>query len=205
MGKGFEDMIIDEYLTVSKRATSELKVQRSLFIGTTAPIESEEAAKDFISQIQGKYKDATHNCYAYLVNTDSENVEYYSDAGEPSGSAGRPILNAIKSKNITNVVIVVTRYFGGKKLGIRGLIDAYGATALSVIEEAGIRKRVIEEEVYLTCDYKVLDKAMYYLSQHQGKVIESDYSDEVHLKVRVRKATLPTLTQTLASLGIKLE
>jgi uncharacterized YigZ family protein len=196
---------MDEYLSVAGKFQSQLKVDRSLFIGSVAPVESEDAAKDFISKMQETYRDATHNCYAYRIGMGQNPLEYYSDAGEPSGTAGRPILNAIKSKELTNIVLVVTRYFGGKKLGVRGLIEAYGGTATQVIEEAGIATRVIEKEVSLTCDYKDLDRIMYLLSKHQGRIIESDYGQRAHLKIKVRKLSLPDLAESLGAYDIGLK
>ena len=112
----------------------ELKIKKSLFIGHLKYVNDLESARDFIREIKKQHKQANHNCFAYVIGDNF----YSSDDREPSGSAGRPILNMIRRHNLTNVVIVVTRYFGGVELGIRGLIEAYGNVAEGTIREVGL-------------------------------------------------------------------
>lgn len=173
------------YLTVAREATVEIKIERSLFIGHTREVESEDAAREFVAGIQAAHRQATHNCFAYRVGLGKQEVTYYSDAGEPSGTAGRPILGAITSLGLTNVAVVVTRYFGGKKLGVRGLIEAYGQTARRVLEEAGSVKRVITREIDLTCSYAELDRLLYLVHSHGGSVVTAEYGGDVRLKIVV--------------------
>lgn len=109
-----------------------MNIKRSVFIGNAAHCETEEEAKRFIRDVAAKYRDASHNCWAYKVIGNGVEKFNFSDAGEPHGSAGRPIFSAIEELNMTNVAIVITRYFGGTKLGVRGLIDAYRSTARSL-------------------------------------------------------------------------
>jgi uncharacterized YigZ family protein len=173
------------YLTVAREAVVELKIERSRFIGHACEVDSEAAAREFIARIQAEHRQATHNCFAYRLGTGKQEITYYSDAGEPSGTAGRPILGAITSLGLTNVAVVVTRYFGGKKLGVRGLIEAYGQAARRVLEEAGSIQRVVTRELEVTCSYAELDRLLYQVHSHGGKVVETDYDSEVRLKVAV--------------------
>ncbi|OIQ55586.1 IMPACT family protein [Neomoorella thermoacetica] len=173
------------YLTVAREAIAELKIERSLFIGHACEVDSDAAARDFIARIQAEHRQATHNCFAYRLGKGKQEIAYYSDAGEPSGTAGRPILGAITGLGLTNVAVVVTRYFGGKKLGVRGLIEAYGQAARRVLEEAGSIRRVVTRELELTCSYAELDRLLYQVHSRGGKVIETEYGSEVRLKVAV--------------------
>lgn len=111
----------------------EIKIQRSRFIGHIEPCDSEQRAKEILKKIREKHNKATHNCWAYIIELNNYKIEHCSDNGEPPGTAGRPILGAIKRSGLVNVMLIVTRYFGGKKLGVRGLIDAYGLTAEKTI------------------------------------------------------------------------
>jgi uncharacterized YigZ family protein len=126
------------YKSVTSECSVKLNIKRSIFIATLNGIENEKSAKGFIKTLQKKYFNATHNCPAYIIKNSPENIEFYSDAGEPSGTAGRPIIGEIKKNELVNVVLVVTRFFGGVKLGIRGLINAYSLAARTVIEKAEI-------------------------------------------------------------------
>ncbi|MBC7326365.1 MAG: YigZ family protein [Moorella sp. (in: Bacteria)] len=173
------------YLTVARKATAEIKIERSRFIGHTLEVDNEAAAKAFIAAIQAEHRQAIHNCFAYRLGTGKQEKSYYSDAGEPGGTAGRPILGAITSLGLTNVAVVVTRYFGGKKLGVRGLIEAYGQAARRVLEKAGSIRRVVMRELELTCSYAELDRVLYMVNSRGGKMLEADYGSEVRLKVAV--------------------
>ncbi len=113
----------------------EIKIQRSRFIGRAEPCYSDEGAREILKKIKAEYRDATHHCYAYVINSKGYKSEFSSDNGEPPGTAGRPILGAIKRSGLENIIVVVTRYFGGKKLGVRGLIEAYGLTAEKTLEQ----------------------------------------------------------------------
>ncbi|WP_258360075.1 IMPACT family protein [Moorella sulfitireducens] len=173
------------YLTVAREATVEIKIERSRFIGHACEVDSEAAAREFIARIQAGHRQATHNCFAYRLGTGKQEITYYSDAGEPSGTAGRPILGAITSLGLTNAAVVVTRYFGGRKLGVRGLIEAYGQAARRVLEEAGSIRRVVTRELDLTCSYAELDRLLYLVHSHGGNVVAADYGREVRLKIAI--------------------
>lgn len=137
------------YLEPSKPVTYEEKIKRSVFIANLEACHNEDEAKSFLNRIISEHHNATHNCRAYIIGE----TEYSSDDGEPSGTAGRPILNAIKRSGLINVMVIVTRYYGGVKLGVRGLIDAYGGVADKALNMAGSVERVITCEFAISLEY----------------------------------------------------
>lgn len=141
--------------TVKDCSEARFDISRSVFIGCAARVESEEAAAEFISQVKKLQRDATHHCSAYIVGKRSE-IQRADDDGEPSGTAGKPILEVLKKQDLTDTVIVVTRYFGGIKLGAGGLIRAYGRGASEAVRAAGIIERQPHLRVSVTCDYSLL-------------------------------------------------
>ena len=188
------------YYTVAARATHEEKIQRSVFIGHTAPVATEDEARDFIAQIRREHAGATHNCYAYSLGTGDKPLLYYNDHGEPPGTAGRPILNAIRKTGLTNTVVVVTRYYGGKKLGVRGLIDAYHSVALQVLAKAGKARIVPSFTLILTCDYAQLSPVNQVLHACRATTQETTYGEHVSLRLRVPEENREKLFKALSSL-----
>lgn len=143
----------DEFYEPASFGEAETKEKRSLFIGRVFRAENEEEARERIREISRKHADASHNCWAYRVGS-SGTVEYFSDAGEPSGTAGKPILGAILRADVVNAVVIVTRYFGGTKLGVRGLIEAYGKCASLALDAAGRKRRVRSRKAFVECSYE---------------------------------------------------
>jgi len=173
----------------------EINVKRSRFIGSSRRCESEEEAKSFIKNVSQEHSSASHSCWAYRISLPGKEVANYSDAGEPHGSAGQPILGAIDSLELTNVVVVVTRYFGGVKLGIRGLIDAYGGTALESLKAAkpvtfrpGIE--LIGEMAYTQWN----DFSRLFRENKDFSLQKVDYSDRVLCVIAVRKDEVERVT-----------
>jgi len=144
------------YKTVKKQATSEIIEKKSRFIAHILPITAEQQALDFIHSLKTKYYDASHNVYAYILRCD--NIQRYSDDGEPSGTAGIPTLDVIRKENLVDVCVVITRYFGGTLLGAGGLVRAYTKAAKSGIDDAGILERKLCYEYKVTADYTLLGK-----------------------------------------------
>ena len=134
-------------------ATYEEKIKRSVFIADVFPCHDEEEARSILANVTSKYRDATHNCRAYVL---SDGTEYSSDDGEPSGTAGKPILGAIKRSGLVNVMVIVTRYFGGVKLGVRGLIDAYSDTTMKALEICGKVERVVTSTFRISMGYNAV-------------------------------------------------
>lgn len=156
-------------------------VERSKFIGNIAKTNSVDEAQKFIKNISQMYNNATHNCWAYKVHEGGREIANYSDNNEPSGTAGKPIYGIIEKFGLLNVTIVVTRYFGGVKLGIRGLIDAYSKTAEDVVKSS---KVVTYEKVFIyeaKCDYSNFSFIQNLMQkQNNFKIIKQNFSDEVY-------------------------
>lgn len=165
------------YKTIKSRLESEFEEEKSRFITTMAHVESEEEANDFIREISEKYKDATHNCTAFIIN-ETPVIKRYNDDGEPQGSAGLPMLSVLEKEEVTNIAAVVTRYFGGKLLGKGGLVRAYGRGVSDTLENNVIYKRpffVVE----LIHSYELLGIIENYINENNFKVIDKEYTDKV--------------------------
>jgi uncharacterized YigZ family protein len=172
-------MVEQTYRTISQPASCETSIERSRFIGHCLEIACEVEAKSFVTQIRAEHPQATHNCYAYRIGLGENPLEYFNDHGEPSGTAGKPILGAIQRLNLTNVAVVVTRYFGGKKLGVRGLIEAYGGTATLVLEQAKIVQKVPKFSVTLVYPYREHSTILYHLKQLEAENVTTRFNEVV--------------------------
>jgi len=161
-------------------STSEVKnkVKDSIFWGNIKHVKSKEEAEQFITTIKEKYHDASHNVSAYIILKDEDNIKYYDDDGEPSKSSGPPVLETIKGENLVNTVIVVTRYFGGTKLGIGGLIRAYGGTAKQVIKKAGIKELDLYYYIKAKGNYQIVGTLLGQVEAFKGKIKETKYSEK---------------------------
>ncbi|NLW25121.1 MAG: YigZ family protein [Clostridia bacterium] len=173
-----------EYKTLAKAGSDEIIIEKSRFIGYCAPVSSEEEALEFIEKIKKKHYDATHNVFAYVVGLDN-NIQRYNDDGEPSGTAGVPILEVIKKEDLRNVVIVVTRYFGGIKLGTGGLIRAYTKGAKIALDAGIIIKKKLHKIFELEIAYTLLGKVENELNQHGYTIKEIIYDELVHIFIYV--------------------
>ncbi|WP_047984494.1 YigZ family protein [Ornithinibacillus californiensis] len=150
--------MLSNYFTVKKDGGShEIIIQKSRFIGTIKRVESEEEAQNFIQELKKKYHDATHNCSAYIIG-EHDQIQKANDDGEPSGTAGVPMLEVLKKQHLKDTAVVVTRYFGGIKLGAGGLIRAYGSSTSEAIKAVGIVKRQLMKGYSITVDYTLLGK-----------------------------------------------
>ena len=187
----------DEYLTIQGRKTTEIKVKGSKFIGTIQPAGTEHHALEFVNFISKKYYDATHNCYAYFIGHPPSSITRYSDAGEPAGTAGMPILNVIKGKYLTNVAVVVTRYFGGTKLGKGGLVRAYTECTQQTIEKCTIVKKFIYQRIDIEFDYGLTGHIMRVISSFRAKIDESYHGQHTRLILSIRKSKADNLKQNL--------
>ena len=145
------------------------------------PVESEEEALEFLATIKKKYSDATHNVYAYII--DENNIFRYSDDGEPGGTAGMPVLDTIRKEGLVDVIVVVTRYFGGTLLGTGGLVHAYGASAKQGLIEAGIVTRTLCNIVEVKCDYTLVGKIQYKIASDNYILEDTIYDNDVTFKI----------------------
>ncbi|USS87810.1 YigZ family protein [Fructilactobacillus hinvesii] len=187
------------FLTIAHAGNHEIDIKKSKFIANVARIQSEDGANNFIQQIQTEHKKATHNCFAYVCG-ETDQIQRESDNGEPSGTAGVPILEVIKKNQLHNVAIVVTRYFGGIKLGAGGLIRAYSGSAAQVITTVGIVERVTHEGLQITVDYKNYDQLNYFLTTHDFVIQNVDYQASVTVTTSVAVEHLEELQTDLQNL-----
>ena len=151
---------MESYITIKGYGTDEIVEKKSRFIANVKPIKSEEDAISFVEEIKKKYYDARHNCYAYQLG-DRNQIQRYSDDGEPSGTAGMPILDVLRGRDIKDTIVVVTRYFGGTLLGTGGLVRAYSSATKVGIEKAGLIERIAHIRQKFTVDYTLSGKVQY--------------------------------------------
>ena len=177
---------MNEYKTVFESGESTIIIEKSKFIGYSRHVETEEDALTFINEIKKKNKDATHNVSAYILG-EKKNAQKYSDDGEPSGTAGIPILELMKKEELTNSAIVVTRYFGGIKLGAGGLVRAYSKSAKSTLENSLISQKKIFIPIEILFDYSFLGKIQNDISTRNILASKPDFEDVVKYTIYVDK------------------
>ncbi|MBQ9564530.1 MAG: YigZ family protein [Synergistaceae bacterium] len=183
-------------------ASYQEKIQRSLFTGWAGPCHDEIEARELLTRVRAEHRDATHNCWGYLLGPQPVS-EYSSDDGEPSGTAGRPILGAVHRSGILNVIVIVTRYFGGVKLGVRGLIEAYGGVATRTLDALEIRERVPTRLITVRLPWSAVGVAARLLEDHGGDGMAWDYGEGtigVSVMARVPVISVEALSQTLERL-----
>lgn len=173
---------MNSFKTVHSFGSDEIIVNKSRFIGYASPINSEDEAIDFINQVKKKHADATHNVYAYVYG-DNSNIQRFSDDGEPSGTAGIPVLNLIKLEDLKNIVVVVTRYFGGVLLGAGGLARAYSKSAKIGIDSAIIVDKILYCDVNVEIDYTLLGKLENELSKNNYLIKNKLFNEKVNLNI----------------------
>ena len=174
-------MNLPYYRTVRGYGEAEIVIKRSQFIGHAKSVETEEEAVAFIEEIKSRHKQATHNCSAYMVG-ERDQHQKASDDGEPSGTAGKPILEVIKHQQLKNVAVVVTRYFGGIMLGAGGLVRAYTDGAVAGLAAAGLVYKVLHTPVVLTFDYSLLGTIEYELRGRGIRYGDIEYTDKVTVR-----------------------
>jgi len=178
--------MLNNYLTVKEEGSEEITIQKSRFIGYVKRTETEEEAKQFIQEIKKKHHDATHNCSAYLIG-ETDNIQKAHDDGEPSGTAGVPMLEVLKKKGLKDTTVVVTRYFGGVKLGAGGLIRAYGSTTSEALISTGIVKRQLMRSMIVKADYNLLGKVENQLRSSSYILKGIEYLEHVEIEVYVEE------------------
>ncbi len=176
----------DTYKTVEKPAEGVYKDRGSKFIALAFPVNTEEEVKKIQAELRKKYYDARHHCFAYLLGFD-KSAYRVNDDGEPSGTAGRPIFGQIQSNDLTNILIVVVRYFGGTLLGVRGLIDAYKGAAADALKNAHIISKTINEVYEITFDYAAMNTVIKMLKDNDAETISSKYELNGNIIFKIRK------------------
>ena len=175
------------FKTINGDASAELVEKKSKFIANIFYVESVEEAEEKIKEVNKKYFDARHNCYAFSIYTDNGIVSRFSDNGEPSGTAGGPMLNILQKNNLCNVVVIVTRYFGGILLGTGGLVRAYSDATQKAIENCIKVYKVDGIELELKIDYPNLEIFKYYCKNNDIKITNIAYGEDIVLKIEMEK------------------
>ncbi len=188
----------DEFRTIKAEVRAETKVHGSRFIAAALPATTRLEAEQFLERERKELWDATHHCFAYRLGTDGTQFRF-SDAGEPSGSAGKPILAAIDAYGVTDLIVVVTRYFGGTKLGVGGLARAYNGAALLVLERAEIITRYKAGMVEATFPHSHIGDVMHVVSRVGARIVDTTYDEDVHVLLEIRRSRIDELTTALVN------
>lgn len=185
------------FYTIKNEKSTEIKVKGSKFIGYIKPVNTVEEAEKYIDLISSENYDATHNCAAYKVGMGDKAVYRYNDDGEPSGTGGRPILDAMEAQQLTNTVGVVTRYFGGTKLGTGGLSRAYRNCTEQTILKAGKRKIYLTDILSVNFAYELTGKVMELVEKFKCKIISKNYGADAELKLKIKQSQSEEFKQLL--------
>jgi uncharacterized YigZ family protein len=180
-------------ITISRDISQEIDIKKSHFICQLKRVKTEEEARDFISAVKKTHYKANHNCSAFTLG-DKQEIQRTSDDGEPSGTAGIPMLELLKKREVTNVCAVVTRYFGGIKLGASGLIRAYAGAVSGALDAAGLVRIVEQRELILTLDYKLFDNLANFLPV---AIAEQNFAENVQVKIFLDEDKIPTFMDQL--------
>ena len=173
----------------------------SIFISFSAPISNIYDFKIKHDELKNKYKDANHICYAYRIKIDNRLDEFSSDDGEPKGSSGKPILNTLKRERLINSAIYVIRYFGGSKLGISGLINAYGTVAKYAIENSIIEPWVLKKELLITYQYEIQNKVEHIFKEFGIIIINSKFGSDIKIKLEVENSKIDMFIKKLVNIS----
>ena len=192
----------DSYLTIKKNSEGFYKEKGSKFLSFAYPVEEELQVKQIIDNLKATYHDARHHCFAFVIGKDRENFRA-NDGGEPPHSAGDPILRVIQSFEITNVLIVVVRYFGGTKLGISGLINAYKMAATDAIQKNEIFEKVIKETIILRFNYDQTNDIMRLINDYHLEIISQDFGADCKIELGVRQSQKQEVIEKLKLLSPK--
>lgn len=189
----------DTYKTIDKAAEGYINERKSKFFSYIFPVKTEEEVKDILEEYRKKYYDARHVCWAYMIGTSRENFRA-NDDGEPSGTAGRPILGQINSNELTNVLIIVIRYFGGTLLGTGGLVRAYKDAAAAAIENAKILEKTIDDTYLIHFEYPLLNEVMRILNQFESVQWTQNFTETCEMELKIRQNQSENLSVLLSSI-----
>ena len=195
---------MDSFVTIKENVQTELIEKKSKFIANLFYIESVEEAENIINKIKKKYWDSKHNCIAYRVVSDGGLIEKSSDDGEPSGTAGSPMLSILQKNNLLNVLVVVTRYFGGVLLGTGGLVRAYSQSLLNAIEESEIIKKCVGYELEVKLEYNEFGNFKYYCKNNKITIINPQFLENVVCKIELEEIKKEKLMMDFEAKNINL-
>lgn len=195
---------MEEFETIKDNCSAQIIEKKSKFIANIFYVESKEEAEEILKNTKKKYFDARHNCYAYIVQEKTKNIiERCSDDGEPSGTAGGPILNIIKAKKLCNILIIVTRYFGGVLLGTGGLVRAYTDASIQALNKAQIVKKQLGQKIKLIVEYSNLEEVKYYCRKKGIIIVNEEYSKQVNLFIEISNKMVEELYKDFDNLKFK--
>lgn len=186
----------DSYLTIAEPAEAIYKERSSKFLTYAYPVESEEEIKELLDALRKEYYDATHHCYAYRLGPQGE-IYRANDDGEPSGTAGKPILGQLLSANLTNCLVVVVRYFGGTKLGVSGLIQAYKESTADVIAVSKIIEKTVDSVIKINFDYISMNGVMRVIKEMNPRIDEQVFDNLCSMTLRIRESEAEQLKAKL--------
>jgi len=190
----------EKYPIPAEEKEIEIKVVNSRFVASIAPAFSEEAARAFIKRIKQRYPDASHHVPAFLIGFGASTTAHCSDDGEPSGTAGRPALAVLQGSGLGDVVVVVTRYFGGTKLGTGGLARAYGAAVKEVLKNLPLAMKVPTATVLFSVPYSLFEQTKLLAERYAGNILEQQFTADVSLKIRFAEENVPGFQRDLLTL-----
>lgn len=185
-------MTDDVYKTIIELSEAIYTEKRSKFIAIAIPVQTVDEIKDHLEKYQKKYYDARHVCYAYMLGHERKDFRA-NDNGEPSGTAGKPILGQINSNELTDILIIVVRYFGGIKLGTSGLIVAYKAAAAEAIASATIVERTVDDEVTVMFEYPFMNDIMRIVKEEEPEIVTQVFDMDCSITLRIRRSLMPKL------------
>jgi uncharacterized YigZ family protein len=188
------------YPVPAEEIRRELTVSNSRFISTLAPAFSVDEAKAFIARIKAEFPDASHNVHLYIIGYGDSETAHCSDAGEPSGTAGRPSLAVLHGSGLGDVAVVITRYFGGTKLGTGGLVRAYSEAVRLVVDSVPRAQKVLTHTIMLVFPYTYLERVRLLVAAQEGKILDKDFAAEVTLTARIMVEKLPAFQASLSDL-----
>ncbi len=192
------------FKSIAENVSAQVVEKKSKFISHLCYVESVEEAENVIKKINQKYFDARHNCYAFCIATKNGRVNRFSDDGEPSGTAGSPMLNILTSQNLSNVLVVVTRYFGGILLGTGGLVRAYTEATMEALKQAKIVNKEYGKEAQLMVNYADLDKMKYFLKHKKINMSSIQYGENVTVTVEITQENWDEILQQRENLNFKI-
>ncbi|MBF1428917.1 IMPACT family protein [Hoylesella nanceiensis] len=192
----------DTYLTIQDKSEGIYTEKRSKFLAFAHPVETIDEIKDLLTDYKKKYYDARHVCYAYMLGPERADFRA-NDDGEPSSTAGKPILGQINSRELTNILVVVIRYFGGVKLGTSGLIVAYREAAAEALSAATVIEKTIEETVTFTFPYMMMNSVMRVVKELNPRIVEQKYDETCIITLAIKRSMAPMLEERLNKLAFE--
>lgn len=192
----------DQYRTVAGISSAHHIVKKSRFFGDATAVHTQAAVKDFLAQVQERRSRASHYCYAYSIGKGTALREYATDAGEPTHSAGPPILAAIRAFDLSNTICVVTRYYGGINLGVGGLIRAYGKCARECLRNATIETQIFYQNLSVKVGYSDIGAVVTLCKRSGGKVVDIKYNPDPTIEIQIRQNAFEGFQSQLQSIGV---